>query len=355
MPFEIVREDITKMKVDAIVNAANTELRMGGGVCGAIFAAAGEVELQKTCDKLAPVAAGKAVITPGFNLPAKFVIHTPGPMWQGGTSGEEKLLRSCYINSLRIAEENGAESVAFPLISSGIYGYPKKDALKVATRAITDFITEQDMNVYLVVFDKESLSVNEKLIGEYGRYAEERLAEHRELLGFEMWRMKGSPVMSAGGPAMMGAVLAGGLARTFTPRGAKNTPAGLDTPKSLDYLIGRLDESFTRTLLRLIGAKGKTDVEVYKRANISRQLFSKIRSNPNHRPSKPTVVAFAIALELSLDETRDLLDRAGYSLSPALEFDVIVGFYIANGKYDIYEINETLYYYDQQPLGDSAA
>jgi O-acetyl-ADP-ribose deacetylase (regulator of RNase III) len=340
----------------AIVNAANTELRMGGGVCGAIFAAAGAAELQKACDKLAPIAIGEAVITPGFNLPAKFVIHTPGPVWQGGTSGEEGLLRSCYINSLRVAEENGCESVAFPLISSGIYGYPKKDALKVATQAITDFINEQDMNVYLVVFDKESLSVDEKLTEKYGSYADERLEERRELLGFEMWQMKGAPAISEGGPLIVGAALpVGGLARAFAPRGAKKTPVRLDTPKSLDELIGRIDESFTHTLFRLIDAKGKTDVEVYKRANISRKLFSKIRGNPNYRPSKPTVVAFAVALELSLDETRDLLDRAGYSLSPALEFDLIVGFYIARGKYDIYEINEALYKYDQQLLGGSAA
>ncbi|MDR0651754.1 MAG: macro domain-containing protein [Synergistaceae bacterium] len=351
MPFEIVREDITEMKVDAIVNAANTGLRMGGGVCGAIFAAAGASELQKACDKLAPVATGNAVITPGFSLPVKYIIHTPGPVWQGGTSGEEGLLRSCYINSLSLAAENGCESVAFPLISSGIYGYPKKDALKVATRAITDFITEQDMNVYLVVFDKESLSVDEKLIGKYESYADERLAERRELLGFEMWRMKGVPVISAGGPVIMGVLLVAGLA----PRGAKKAPARLNAPQNLNDLIGRIDESFSRTLIRLIDAKGKTDAEVYKRANISRQLFSKIRNNPNYRPSKPTIVAFAVALELSLDETRDLLDRAGYSLSPALEFDVIVGYYIANGKYDIYEINEALYKYDQQLLGGSAA
>jgi hypothetical protein len=240
------------------------------------------------------------------------------------------MLRSCYINSLRIAEENGCESVAFPLISSGIYGYPKKDALKVATRAITDFIAEHDINVYLALFDTEALSVSEKLI-------------------FEI--MKGAPAMSTGWPTILSAVLGGLLA----PRGAKKTPARLGVPKSLGYLIGHLDESFTRTLFRLIEAKGKTDVEVYKRANISRQLFSKIRSNPHYRPSKPTVVAFAVALELSLDETRDLLDRAGYSLSPALEFDVIVWFYIANGKYDIYKINEALFKYDQQTLGDSAA
>jgi O-acetyl-ADP-ribose deacetylase (regulator of RNase III) len=162
------------MNVDAIVNAANTGLSMGGGVCGAIFAAAGAAELQEACGKLAPVGTGEAVITPGFRLPAKFIIHTPGPVWRGGSSGEEGLLRSCYINALRLAEENGCESVAFPLISSGIYGYPKKYALKVATRAITDFITERDMDVRLIVLDKDALSVREKLVCEFDSYAEER-------------------------------------------------------------------------------------------------------------------------------------------------------------------------------------
>jgi O-acetyl-ADP-ribose deacetylase (regulator of RNase III) len=358
MPFEIVREDITKMKVDAIVNAANSELLMGGGVCGAIFAAAGADKLQKACDKLAPVDTGKAVITPGFKLPAKYVIHTPGPVWQGGSSGEEQLLRSCYTNSLRLAEENGCKSVAFPLISSGIYGYPKKDALKVATRAITDFITEKETNVYLALFDKEALSVNERLTAAFEGYAEERLAERRELLGFEMWHhIQNANAISGGGPRyMMG--FAGAVGAALFPRGEKKESAradALQTHKSLDDIIGRLDESFSKTLFRLIDAKGKTDAEVYKRANISRQLFSKIRNSPRYRPKKQTVAAFAVALELNLDETRDLLDRAGFSLSPALTFDAIVGYYIANGVYDIYEINEALFKYDQDLLGGSAA
>ncbi|MDR3165819.1 MAG: macro domain-containing protein [Synergistaceae bacterium] len=359
MPFEIVREDITKMNVDAIVNAANTSLLMGGGVCGAIFAAAGASELQNACGKLAPVETGEAVITPGFNLPAKFIIHTPGPVWSGGSSGEEKLLRSCYLNSLRLAEENGVESVAFPLISSGIYGYPKKDALKAATRAITDFITEYDMNVYLAVFDKESLSINEKLIGEFDNYAKERLADRRELLGFEMWRMKGTPAVSAGAGVMFvagGAIMpAAGLLGISASHWTKKMSATPKPPKSLDDLIGHLDESFAQTLLRLIDAKGKTDAEIYKRANIDRRLFSKIRNNANYTPSKQTVIAFAVALELNLDETSDLLNRAGYSLSPSRMFDVIVGFFIANGKYNIFEINEALFRYDQLLLGSSAA
>jgi O-acetyl-ADP-ribose deacetylase (regulator of RNase III) len=359
MPFEIVRDDITKMNADAIVNAANTGLLMGGGVCGAIFTAAGAAELQEACGKLAPVETGEAVITPGFKLPAKFVIHTPGPVWDGGSYGEEELLRSCYIKSLRLAEKNGCESVAFPLISSGVYGYPKKDALKVATRAITDFITEHDMDVRLVLFDKEALSVSEKLVGEFDKYAEERLADRRELLSFEMWGMKGSPVMSGSGPVILGAAMWAApvdmSSKMLSQRRAKKLNAAPEFHQSLDHLIGHLDESFSLTLVRLIAAKGYAEAKIYKRANIDRKHFSKIRSNTNYAPSKRTVVAFAVALELNLDETVDLLMRAGYSLSPALMFDVIVWRFISNGEYDIFKINEVLFRYDQPLLGGSAA
>jgi O-acetyl-ADP-ribose deacetylase (regulator of RNase III) len=341
------------MNVDAVVNAANTDLLMGGGICGVIFAAAGASELKEACAKLAPVKTGEAVITPGFALPAKFVIHTPGPVWNGGTSGEEELLRSCYINSLLLAEKNGCESIAFPLISSGVYGYPKKDALKVATRAITDFTTDHDMYVYLAVFDKDALSVDEKLIGEFGRYAEERLENRRELLAFETLRMKDMHAMSNGGPTMfVGALVGGALAKMpDVLRKAKKTPMAPDAPKSISHLIGHLDEPFTQTLFRLIDEKGKTDAEVYKRANIDRRLFSKIRSNPGYIPSKRTVIALAVALKLNLDETIDLLMRAGYALSPSRKSDVIVAYFIERGEYNIFKINETLFSFDQQPLG----
>ena len=157
MPLTIIQNDITKLSVDAIVNAANTSLQMGGGVCGAIFNAAGAGKLQAACDELAPIKTGEAVITDGFDLPAKFIIHTAGPVYDDGKHGEEELLRSCYINSLRLAVENDCQSIAFPLISSGIYGYPKAEALDVATTAIRDFINEHDINVSLVVFDKSLL------------------------------------------------------------------------------------------------------------------------------------------------------------------------------------------------------
>lgn len=335
MPFTIVRQDITKMKVHAIVNAANTELQMGGGVCGAIFKAAGESELQAACDKLAPIKTGDAVITPGFRLSAKHIIHAAGPVYRGGKSSEEEQLRLCYINSLKRAVENKCKSIAFPLISSGIYGYPKDEALRVATGAIQEFLIDHELEVYLAVFDKAAFTVSEKLIGEVESYIDEHyVAEHkftrRELLDVEIEALEEADLISY------------------------NTSSPMQAPtvgSSIDDLVGSLDEPFSETLLRLIDAKGKTDVEVYKRANLDPKLFSKIRTGKGYTPSKRTAIALAVALELSLDETDDLLERAGYALSHSQKFDVIVEYFIVSRKYDIFEINEVLFRYDQPLLG----
>lgn len=333
MPFTIVRQDITKLQVDAIVNAANTALKMGGGVCGAIFKAAGVDELKAACDPLAPIQTGEAVLTPGFRLPAKYIIHTAGPVYIDGKQREETKLRSCYLNSLKLAIENQCESIAFPLISSGIYGYPKDKALHVATNAIRDFLREHDLDVYLAVFDKDAVMVSEKLLGEVASYIDEHyVREHpfsrrgRKLLPVEKDALNvRNHQMSDADAAILDA--------------------------ELDQLIGNLDESFSQTLLRLIDAKGKTDVEVYKRANLDRKLFSKIRTGNGYIPSKRTAIALAIALELTLDETEDLLRRAGYALSRSQKFDVIVEYFIVNGKYDLFEINEVLFKYDLPLLG----
>lgn len=335
MPFTIVRQDLTKMKVDAIVNAANTELQMGGGVCGAIFKAAGASELQTACKKLAPIKTGEAVITPGFGLPAKFVIHTAGPVYRGGKNGEKEQLSLCYTNSLKRAVENKCESIAFPLISSGIYGYPKDEALRDATEAILEFLVEYELEVYLAVFDKAAFMVSEKLLGEVESYIDEHyVAEHkftrRELLDIEIEALEEADHISYNLPLPMQAPTVG---------------------KGIDELIDSLDEPFSETLLRLIDAKGKTDVEIYKRANLNRKLFSKIRTGKGYTPSKRTAIALAVALELSLDETDDLLERAGYALSHSQKFDVIVEYFIVSGKYDIFEINEVLFKYDQPLLG----
>ena len=318
------------MKVDAIVNAANTNLLMGGGVCGAIFKAAGANELQAACNAVAPIKTGEAVITPGFALPCKYIIHTAGPVYNRHEPQQsEELLRSAYTSALTLAAENGCGSIAFPLISSGIYGYPKDEALRVATSAIGDFLQTNDINIYLAIFDKAALTVSRKLLGEVESYIDEHYVEQhtihrRKLLDVERSAMEEADAL------------------------AYNAPM---PTMGIDDLVGNLDEPFGTTLLCLIDTKGKTDVEVYKRANIDRKLFSKIRTGKGYMPSKRTALALAIALELSLPETDDLLERAGYALSHSQQFDVIVEYFIVNGKYDIFEINEVLFKYDQPLLG----
>jgi len=340
LPFTIVRQDITKMQVDAIVNAANTELRMGGGVCGAIFKAAGAGELQAACDKLAPIKTGEAVLTPAFALAAKYIIHAVGPVYNQAKAEESAmLLRSAYTSALQLSLKNKCASIAFPLLSSGLYGYPQGDALRVAVSAIRDFLSGHDMDVYLVVFDRAAVTVSEQLLGEVVRYIDDHyIAQHkgdrRRLLEVER------QALAESGHRQYNA------ARPQTREGILEAPS-----TGIEDLVSNLDEPFATTLLRLIDAKGKTDVEVYKRANLDRKLFSKIRAGKGYVPSKRTAIAFAVALELTLAETHDLLRRAGFALSPSQKFDVIVEFFIIGGKYDIFEINEVLFKFDQPLLG----
>jgi len=340
MPFTIVRQDITKLKVDAIVNAANTDLQMGGGVCDAIFKAAGAAQLQAACVKLAPIKTGEAVITPGFNLSAKFVIHAAGPVYRHWNKEQnEQYLRAAYTNSLKRAIENKCESIAFPLISSGIYGYPKDEALQVATSAIQDFLADHDIDVTLVVFDKSAFTISRELLGAVESYIDEHYVDTHQIKRRQLLDVEREALYEADE----------GVGTYNEPVFEEMLAPSVGAP--LDSLVGNLDEPFSQTLLRLIDAKGKTDVEVYKRANLDRKLFSKIRSNKGYMPSKRTAIALAVALELSLDETDDLLERAGYALSHAVKFDVIVEYFITSGKYDVFEINEVLFEYDQPLLG----
>jgi O-acetyl-ADP-ribose deacetylase (regulator of RNase III) len=342
MPFTIVRQDITKMKVDAIVNAANTDLQMGGGVCGAIFKAAGAAQLQVACDKIAPIKTGEAVITPGFGLPAKYVIHAAGPVYRDWNKEQnEQHLRAAYTNSLKRAIESKCESIAFPLISSGIYGYPKDEALQVATSAIQDFLIDHDIDVILVVFDKSAFTISRELIGAVESYIDEHYVDIHQIKRRQLLDVERQALYEADKH----------VRKYNEPLFEDMLVPSVGAPAPLDDLVGNLDESFSQTLLRLIDAKGMTDVEVYKRANLDRRLFSKIRSNKGYMPSKRTAIAFAVALELSLDETDDLLKRAGYALSHAVKFDVIVEYFIVNGKYDVFKINEVLFKYDQPLLG----
>ncbi|MBR5514148.1 MAG: O-acetyl-ADP-ribose deacetylase [Ruminococcus sp.] len=333
MPLEIVRNDITKMNVDAIVNAANESLLGGGGVDGAIHRAAGAGLLDE-CRTLGGCKTGKAKITGGYSLPAKYVIHTVGPVYRDGNHGEKALLESCYRESLALAKEHGFETVAFPLISSGIYGYPKDRALKVAVDVISDFLLENDMTVYIVIFDKAAYRISEKLFADIAEYIDDNYADEHTDHRRESIRMKAPFCASAD------AVKADFCEYMEMPVEAE-----------LDAKIKQIDESFSQMLLRKIDEKGMTDAQCYKKANIDRKLFSKIRSDIHYKPSKPTAIAFAISLELSLEETEDMLRKAGFALSHSNKFDIIIEYFISRGNYNIFEINEALFAFDQSLLG----
>lgn len=326
MPLEIVRNDITEMQTDAIVNAANSSLQMGGGVCGAIFRAAGAEQLMEVCGKIGYCPTGEAVQTPAFRLRSNFIIHAVGPVWQGGKYEEEQLLRACYKNSLELADSLGCGSIAFPLISSGIYGYPKEQALQVAISEIHRFLIDHEMLVYIVVLDKQSFGINEKLYRSVRQYVDENYFNQQEN------RFSRKPEFMS--EQILGQSLEQQISR-----------------ESIEEALRQIDESFSERLLRFIDEKKLTDVDTYKRANIDRKLFSKIRNSKNHTPMKKTVFAFAIAMKLNLDETEELLESAGYALSRSSKFDVIVQYFIERENYNIYEINEALFAFDQPLLG----
>lgn len=331
MPFQIVRNDITKMQVDAIVNAANSSLLGGGGVDGAIHRAAGP-ELLAECRQLGGCPTGSAKITGAGALPCRYVIHTVGPRWQGGDQGERALLESCYQTSLELAKQHGCETLAFPLISSGIYGYPKDQALEVAVSAISRFLQQNEMTVYLVIFDKASFQISGSLFSDIAEYIDDHYV--RQAHENDQRRLSQASALF---PAPEAWVAPAAQAPSPSP--------------SLDQALARLEDSFSQTLLQKIAASGMTDADCYKKANIDRKLFSKIRKDPQYRPSKPTVLAFAIALELSLEETQKLLAKAGFALSHASKFDIIVEYFIQHGTYDMFEINQALFAFDQNLLG----
>lgn len=313
MPLQIIRSDITTLEVDAIVNAANPTLLGGGGVDGCIHRAAGP-KLLEECRRLGGCETGQAKITKGYQLPSKYVIHTVGPIWRGGGSGERELLTSCYRASLQLAEAHHCKTVAFPLISAGVYGYPKDQALQIALTTIDDFLRDHEMTVYLVIFDRRSFLISKQLVSHVAAYIDDHYVDAR--------------TNTAATPVPQAAVCQG-----------------------LQDRLGRLDESFSEMPLRKIDESGMTDAQYCKKANVDRTLFSKIRSDRLYRPSKPTAIAFAIALELSLEETRDLLRKAGFTLSHASKFDVIIEYFIETRNYNILEINEVLFAFDQSLLG----
>lgn len=415
MPFLLIRNDITKVQADAIVNPANPQLQQGSGTSRAIYLAAGENKMIKACKKIGTCELGKAVITRGFNLPARYVIHTVGPVWQGGGYGEDSILYGAYTEALRLAKKYRLKSIAFPLLSSGNYGYPKERALKIAISAISDFLMENDMLVYMVLYDRKSLAVSQKLfvsVEEYiddhyvdvnresffsnrswspyqqkpngaGAFSNRRFEMPEETAGAPDWEIGspeeaqkvsdwgigepekaagvpdwgfGSPEKAAGAPDWeiespeeAPQFLTQGM---VMPQAAPQPETASGKSRKLEDLMKNMGETFSRMLLRLIDERGMTDAQVYRKANIDRRHFSKIRKNADYAPNKRTVMAFVIALELSLDEANDLLRAAGFSFSNSSKSDVIIQFFLENEIYNIFEINEVLFAYDQPLLGE---
>lgn len=335
MPLQIIRQDITQMRVDAIVNTTNQEMVGYSGVDLAVHTLAG-AKLDEECAKLAPLGLGQAKITGGYCLPCKYVIHTSGPVWQGGMVGESSILRSCYIECLKLAVANKCRSLAFPLISAGTYGYPKDQVLKFAIRTITEFLLDHELTVYICVFDRGSYTFSQKLFNDIRSFIDDDYVAEFKKTARKANKSTRSAIQYCSDselPSMSSMVCEpdkGGSLR--------------------DYLLG-MDRSFQEMLFALIDKSGMTDVECYKRANVDKRIFSKIKSNKDYRPSKQTAVAFAISLKLDMETTQELLATAGMTLSKSNVFDLIIRYFIHHGVYDIFEINEALFEFDQVLLG----
>ena len=348
MPFEIVRNDIVKMKVDAIVNTANPYPEIGSGVDTAIHKAAGP-ELLQTRKKIGMIQRGDVAITPGFDLMVKYIIHAVGPVWEGGTAGEADCLRSCYQKSLDLALKYDCRSIAFPLLSTGNYGFPKDQALQIAVSTISNFLLKHDMMIYLVVFTDKAFSLSEKLFTAVQSYIDEHYVAEK----IEEEYAKNLPSAARLEERLIREK------RQLKPRydedldeifyvQACDSAVGA---ASLEELLQQKEMTFSEALLDWLIRKDINDPDVYKKANIDRKLFSKIRKNPDYKPKKSTAIALALALELDLEETKEFIGRAGYALTHSSKYDIIIEFFINQKNYNVFEINEVLFAYNYPLIG----
>ncbi len=328
MPFQIVRNDIVHMKTDAIVNSANPKPVIGSGTESRIYKKAGS-QLIVEREKIGDIECGNASITSGCGLDAKYIIHVVAPVWVDGHHHEAYLLANCYRKALALAKQYACKSIAFPLLATGNNQYPQSSALQVAMQEIRHFLIENEMEIYLVVFDKKAFTLSEKLFISVKSFIDEIYVCEKTQDEYANERRRNLPPMQC----------------------VANNIAMSEIEDSWDNMFLEMDAGFSETLLKLIDRTGKKDSEIYKKANVDRKLFSKIRNNKKYQPSKTTALAFAFALELDIDETKDFIARAGYALSHSNKFDIIVEYFLEHENYDIFELNEVLFAFDQPLIG----
>jgi len=327
MPFKVIRNDITKVKAEIIVNSANPLPRIGSGTDSAIYESAGAEQLLQERLKIGDIDPGNAEYTSAYALQAKYIIHTVGPIWIDGKHNELETLHSCYRNSLAIADKLSAKSIAFPLISTGTYGFPKDKALNIALEEIGKFLLTHETEIILVVFDKSSFEISANLIGSIDNYIEENTVD---LITQNEYQSRRRPMVMESADII----------------------SEIRPSVDLDTILNDTGETFQQKLFKLIDERKLDDVSVYKKANIDRKVFSSIRCKPNYKPKKKTAVAFAVALELDYNEMTDLLSRAEIALSPSSKFDLIISYCVKNKIYDILEINAILFQYGQPILSE---
>ena len=348
MPFKIIRDDITKVKADAIVNPANPEPVIGGGVESAIYEAAGKEKLLEARKELGRLQPGKVGVTEAFNLAAKYIIHVSGLYWKGGNSFEARCLKECYEKALKAALDKGCKSIAFPLLGTGTYGFPKDIGLDVAVSTFTEFLEEYEMEITLVVFDNEAVNVSGKLAYEVKSFIDDKYAhevletEYKKDRNIERYALPNERFH-----LLLKEETYDVPDNTCTKETFSAEPSG-----SLEAALKNIyKESFEKHLQQLINKKGLKNSEVYAAANISKQYFSKLLKG-QVKPSKDKMLALAVGLRLNMDETADFLRIAGYALSPISQTDTVVEYFIRKQEYNVLKINIVLFDYGLEPLSN---
>ena len=343
MPFKIVRNDITKVKADVIVNTANPNPICASGTDLAIYEAAGKEQLLAERAGIGKIARGDIAVTGAYNLKAKYIIHTVGPVWTDGKHHEFEILENCYRKSLQKALKLECESIAFPLISTGVYGFPKDKALQIAVSVFSQFLTENEMEIILVVFDKRSFQLSGQIVGDIDSYIDANYVReiHRKEYPIRSRRSTRIKELAEEDNYPLEEMTNTGMTELFMP--LENI--------SLEDQLANIGASFHDKLFELIDEAHLDNKDVWKRANLDRKHFSKIQCDQNYHPKKKTVMALCIALQLDLEQSKDLLARADWAFSPSSKVDLIVQKAIINKQYNIMQLNVTLFKYTNEILG----